>query len=606
MSVLSHRGPDDRGAAEGVGWALGHRRLSIVDLSERARQPFSDEKGRCHLVCNGEIYNHATLRRDLASQGHVFRSDSDSEILVHLLESGCTRVSDLNGMFAFAFLDEAARKLILCRDRLGIKPLYYYQWHGGIAFASESKAFRVLPQWRARLNEEVLGEHLRYRFVAGEQTLFREVKAVPPAGLISVDLDSLDIRQETYWSVERRDDGHAADVNVRLRHLLEQSVNDRLMSDVPLGTQLSGGLDSSLVTALAVAAGHSNFHTFSICFDEGDSEEKQALRVASKLGTRHHPIRYSERDFLQDLVWAGYYNDDPINHANSLPMLKLCREAKKEVTVLLTGEGADELFGGYSWHRRMAKLETLWPLLRWGGLRGSASYCDSSTRAGRLLQFAGMPRELAAVKASQWVSSAALKEIGYSDGWKEERRRANLGAVDTSHLFAAVLDVDRQAYLTSVLQRQDRMSMAAAIESRVPFLDHRVVEFSMGLERAAMLQKSEGKAVVRAVAADLLPSTTIAQPKIGFRVPLTRWFSKDKGLGALLRWVHDDRAGDRGIWRPDWAARVVERHKAGKEDHTDLLWVLLTFELWARLYVDTVPVDELSAEAQGIVGANAE
>ncbi|NQU41432.1 MAG: asparagine synthase (glutamine-hydrolyzing) [Lentisphaerae bacterium] len=583
---LEHRGPDAAGFAAGRGWALGHQRLSIVDLSEKARQPMENEDGSCALVCNGEIYNHLDIRGQLLADGHIFKSNSDSEAILHLLEDGSAGVARLNGMFAFAFLDKRSRKLILCRDRLGIKPLYYYRWPGGFAFASESKAFASLPNWRASLKREVLGEYFRYRFIAGEETLLDGVTLLPPASLLFLDLDSLNVDIRSYWDVSRIREAPLENEDEQLLELLRQSVRDRLMSDVPLGAQLSGGLDSSLIAALAVEAGHRNFHTFSVCFDEGDSEEKQALQVAEVLGTKHHPIRYSEADFTRDLVAGTRFNDDPLNHANSLPMMKLCREAKKDVTVLLTGEGADELFAGYSWHRRMARFERLWPLAGMMPLRGVERLVAMRSKAARVLAFAGLSRELAAIRASEWVSGRALKAVGIADSWREETRKARLGNIDAFDLLFAALDVDRRAYLTNVLHRQDRMSMACAIESRVPFLDHRVVEFSMQLGRDALMGGIQGKQILRRVARNFLPAAITFQPKIGFRVPLSLWFQRERGLGGLLHWLHDERAAMRGIWDPEKARTVIAEHQTGTADWSDLLWVLLTFEVWARLRLD--------------------
>jgi asparagine synthase (glutamine-hydrolysing) len=588
---LAHRGPDDEHVVAGPNWALGHRRLSIIDLSQRARQPFSGEAGTTHLAANGEIYNFVSLRDSLVAKGHVFTSRSDCEVILHLLEEdGSAAIPQLEGMFACAFVDTQRRQLILCRDRLGIKPLYLRRAEGTVAFASEIKALYACDgkgAARPAVAQERLGEYFQYRYVSGRATLFKDVQELLPGHMVIIDLDSLALEEKTYWSpAMRRSVGPPGDDRA-VAEQLETSIRAHLVSDVPLGCQLSGGLDSSLVTALAMQMVDRPMHTFSVGFAGYEKDEAcWAADVGAALGTLHHPVPYAEQDFLGDLAQCTYLHDEPLNHANSLPMYKLCREARRHVTVLLTGEGADELFGGYSWHRR------LWRLARLGSVAqvpwvGKLARRLAPRRLEPMLPLLGQsPRAMAGL-AAQWLSAREVAQ--WLHAAPSTRSYRATVSVSTRDPLAAVLDMDLRTYLVSVLQRQDRMSMASGVESRVPFLDHALVELVLKIPVEQHFADGRGKAVLRRIARGRIPDGVIERPKTGFSLPLASWMRNPHGLGALLPWLYGEQAAARGIWDIDVVRSMAVEHAEGQVNHADALWIILAFEIWARLWLDGVP-----------------
>jgi len=607
--ALVHRGPDDEGSIIRPNWALGHRRLSIIDLSSNARQPFINEAQNCFLAVNGEIYNFQELRDGLLRKGHRFVSSSDCEVVLHLLEEeGEASIQKLNGMFAFAFVDEHRHQLLLCRDRLGIKPLYYRQTPRGLDFASEIKALYAGVTDCPEVSSEDLLGYFQYRYVSGASTLFKGVKEILPGHFLAVDLETLVIQDHAYWVPEIRfSTGEQADEQAVGRQL-EQSVASHLVSDVPLGCQLSGGLDSSLVTAMAMGMVKAPMHTFSVGFAGYEKDESSwAAQVGRYLGTIHHPVPYTEQEFLGDLAFCTYLHDEPLNHPNSLPMYKLCREARKQVTVLLTGEGADELFGGYSWHRRLWRLGRFGRVMQWP-LTGWMARTFGTNRLGRMLPLLGKSPRVMAVQAGKWVPDEWIKEMlepdsnrGWTTSWSSvdwlflDPFRHQL-PINEHDPLAAVLDMDLKTYLVSVLQRQDRMSMASGVESRVPFLDHELVEQVLRIPVYQHFEEGRGKAVLRHIARGRIPDEILDRPKTGFSLPLAEWMRNPHGLGGLLAWLTDERAMGRQIWRGDVIrARVIE-HQQATHNHADLLWPLLAFEIWARIWLDGTRHEQLSEE----------
>jgi asparagine synthase (glutamine-hydrolysing) len=591
---LAHRGPDAHGVAMGRRWGLGHRRLSIIDLSDAGRQPMPNETASCHVVCNGEVYNYRLLRNQLLKNGHHFRSRSDSEVLVHLFED-CSNPVDalplLNGMYGFAVVNEASRRLILARDRLGIKPLYYALANGSLVFASEIKAIVRHPAVAARLNRPYFGEFIQHRDISGAETLFEGIHELLPGHFLNMDIDSMNYEVTPYWELDASGTGDAETGS--LEACLQRSVERCMMSDVPLGTQLSGGLDSSLVTAMAAATRPEPMHTFTVSFvGSPDDEAPWADLVSRHIGTTHHVVPYTEHDFIRDLAPCTWFHDTPLNHANSLPMYQLCRVAKEHVTVLLTGEGADELMGGYSWHRRLWRFRQWWPLLRFVPRPVANALASGAGPRSIFLSLLGRSQRDIISHASEWVCDADLKKI-VSAAWPGRTRFRDQLPLKSRSILGSVLELDLKTYLLTVLQRQDRMSMATAVESRVPFLDHEFVECARRLPDHACFIRGGGKACLRDVAMRWLPREVIERPKIGFRVPVGPWFRRGGGLHALTPWLTDDRATARKLWDPVTVKGMAAAHAAGRGNHADILWGLLSFELWARLWLDGIPVGTL-------------
>ena len=579
---LTHRGPDAAGLFVHQNVGLGHRRLKIIDLSEAAAQPMANEDGSVIVVFNGEIYNFASLRDELAAKGNRFRSHSDTEVIVHGYEQwGTECVERFNGMFALAVYDQRRQEVFLARDRLGIKPLYYCALPGAFLFTSEIKAFSAVPGFQPALHEPALGEYLLYRSLAGDRTLFQGVKALLPGHWLRVRPDlSLELRQ--YWDIPFDAPPLEGDLETQVLALLKDSVQLQEVSDVPIGAQLSGGTDSSLVTALMAERSRLPLKTFSVGFEEtGYNELPYALTVSQKFRTDHHEIIRGNRDFADELEKLTWHMDEPLTHPNSAGIYWLCQRAKQRVTVLLTGEGADETFAGYHRYTWLNKcfLAQRWcppvaPLLRYG--RG--------LRAVRMLEKAitHSPADLAVKSTAQgydrfqsFLSPAALNDA-------LQQRFAVFNKAQHPQLLNRALYYDLKTYLPPILMRQDKMSMAHGLETRVPFLDHRVVELAFRLPIRAKVRRDTGKWVLKRIARRYLPDEVLYRPKIGFGFPLIPWMRMADGIGARLDMILDPQSlCSRLVPRPTLEQWITE-HRAGTVNHSDPLWTLLALEVWHR------------------------
>jgi asparagine synthase (glutamine-hydrolysing) len=584
MELLEHRGPDGEGLWAGSGAVLGHRRLAIIDLSG-GYQPIFNETRDVSLVFNGEIYNYRELRRELASHGHQFRTASDTEVLVHGYEEwGDDVVTRLRGMFAFALWDERARRLLLGRDRFGVKPLYYAETDGGarLLFASEIKALFAEERVPRALNRARLGEYLAFRSVVGEDTLFEHVRELMPGTLLALQGGRRTERR--YWRPQVfAGNGHApARVVEHGRELLRDAVESRLVSDVPLGTITSGGLDSSLVSAVAAAArGDASIDTFCVGFGDAAYDERPYARlVAGRIGSRHHDIEVAPGDIDRELDRLTWAHDEPLTHPNSVPMHLIFREAKERVgvTVLLSGEGADEVFGGYEWYAVAQRRDEL------RRLPGLALAARATPAIGKLatLKKVLRPEYLAAANAvSAPTLVAAL--VGADDDYLERRARAfwpaGNGSVDGMFIY------DQQTYLLPLLQRQDRMSMAAGLEAREPFLDHHLAEWANGLAASVKLARGERKALLKTIAARWLPREITPRRKVGFEMPLGQWLRRG---GALAHRVQALRDGDSFVTQVAERAvieRLIAEHDRGAANHADVLWSLVALDTWAAVFL---------------------
>lgn len=586
--VFAYRGPDDAGLYLDGPVGLGHRRLSIIDLGG-GHQPMSNEDGSLRIVFNGEIYNYRALREELIAKGHRFQSQSDTEVILHLYaERGEACVHALNGMFAFAIWDARRRVLFLARDRMGVKPLYYAATPGAFLFASEIKAILASGAISARCRDEAVAEYMLFRQVAGSENLFRDVISLPPGCTLTLQDGRPKIAQ--YWSPRPTVDKLQLtyeEARQALTELLEDSVRMRLISDVPVGTFCSGGVDSSLVTALASKLKGDRVNTFSIGFDEPDYDESAYATLVSKTyGTIHHQLVLGNVEFSELFPQMVWNNDEPLNFANSIQIFALSRLAKQHVTVVLTGEGSDELFAGYpryripglaSWYRRIpAVLRSLLTLAgrvtrdhRVGKLDRYASCSPEDT----LLYNSSVLRPEVVAAVYPKVLSANLE---YRLGCLKGTERLGLDDVSRVSLL------DQECFLVSILNRQDKMSMAASIESRVPFMDYRIVEFANRLPSAYKVKGGSSKAIVKDVARRFLPADIVDRRKSGFGVPLDRWFRSDKGMGERILALPEQAASevfDRAALR-----RIVAEHRSGVQDHSELLWTVLNFHVWKETF----------------------
>jgi asparagine synthase (glutamine-hydrolysing) len=613
--TLRHRGPDDEGVWSEGAVGLGSRRLAVLDLSPRGHMPMTNEDGSLRIVFNGEIYNFLELRDGLRAKGHVFRSDADTETILHLYEEkGPTLLEDLRGMFAFALWDARRRTLFAARDRLGKKPLFYRHDERAFTFGSEPKAILQDPDVRAEVDPLAIHHYLTYGYVPSPFVAFRGMRKLPPAHYLTVKDGRLEVRR--YWSL-RYAPKHAAreeDLADELLGLLEESVRLRMVSDVPLGALLSGGLDSSLVVALMRRLTSGTVRTFSIGFDHPDYDElAYARQVADRFATEHHElvVKPDAAATVPRLVW--HYNE-PYADSSALPSFHLCAMARRSVTVALGGDGGDELFAGYDRYLAAAiagRLDVLPAALRGALARGVHALAPLGSpksaiyRLGRFLD--GLPLAPVA-RYARWLfifdhdGKAAL----YADEFA-----AQVASVDSLDVLAeayarsdapdfveATLDADLQLFLPDdLLVKMDIASMACSLEVRSPLLDHRVVEFAARLPRRMKLRGLVQKHLLRRVMRGVLPEAVLSRKKMGFGVPIDHWLRgelREMAYDVLL----DRRALARGYFRVEAVRRLLDEHVSGRAFHHHRLWSLLMLELWHRTFVDQpCPLEMPAADA---------
>lgn len=581
--TLAHRGPDDEGTFEDDHLSFGHRRLSIIDVSSRGHQPMTSEDGSLVMIYNGEVYNFQELRPELEREGYRFRSHTDSEVVLaayHRYGKAC--LSRLNGMFAFAIYDRARQKLFLARDRLGVKPLYYF-WDGRkLLFASELKAL-LLHGAERKLHLPALAQFFTYRFNYGAETVFQNVFKLPPGHSLTFDLAAGRIEEMAPWwklplGPERKED--VPELARELRRLLEDSVKRRLVADVPLGFFLSGGLDSSIVTGLAAASG-GKLETFSAGF-ETTNELPFAAKVARHFGSEHHEVRIGDEalELLDDMV---YHMDEPVGDAAFLATLILSREARKHVKVVLAGEGADELFAGYERYK-VAVYGNALSFLVPGFLKAGMARASFPTENGRRLlrMLAGKTREARYLEVIRLFSKDELEEMAVAaagtNGW----------LLPETDLLKAVQFFDVQTVLPNdFFLKADKMSSAFGLEERVPFLDYRVVELAFQMPSSAKLRRWNEKHVLKRAFEDLVPREILNRRKHGFNVPMDHWLRGP--LGHRLRKLLTEEAHD--LYRKKPVLDLLDRFQgSGKNYRSNFfaaqkLWSVLVFELWHRRFM---------------------
>jgi asparagine synthase (glutamine-hydrolysing) len=598
---LAHRGPDASGTCGASGVFLGHRRLSVIDL-DTGRQPMELKLRGLHLVFNGEIYNFPTLRDELIATGAIFQTRSDTEVILHgYVAWGMERLLErLAGMFAFALWDEHRRSLYLVRDRLGVKPLFWTaDERGTLYFASEMRAFRALPDPPAALNRRVALQYFSTGYVMGEDAILRGVKRVSPGSFLQWSPGER-VAERRYWDLAaiwsnaRSPKKSDSEYRETFSALLDRCVSERLLSDVPLGAFLSGGLDSSMICA-RIRALRPELKTFSMGFqEESYSELPWASLVAKELGTEHTEavVRCESPELLLEVA---RHLDEPFADTSILPTWVLCREARKHLTVALSGDGGDELLAGYTTHAadRLRRLASIIP----GPLLAAASLAanqlpDDRRKVGatyKLKQFLSGAR-LTPCDAHAWwrmlLSRDALQGLIAPDAWDDTFNpfapfQRAWDDVPTLSPLDRMLYVDYKTWLADdILVKVDRASMAHGLEVRSPFLDHRLVEFCAGLPAHLKLSGVRGKKILREVAKGQVPAGVIARKKAGFNAPVSHWIA-----GPWRELVHDTlRAKDAGVgmFNQGNIKKLLDDHTAGKRDHGFLIFTLLMFALWAR------------------------
>ncbi|HUQ90181.1 MAG TPA: asparagine synthase (glutamine-hydrolyzing) [Bryobacteraceae bacterium] len=603
-SAIRHRGPDDAGYYTSAHAFLGHRRLSIIDLSG-GHQPMSNEDGTCWICFNGEIFNHADLRPTLEQAGHRYASHCDTETILHAYEQfGPECLTHFRGMFAFAIWDSRVNTLFAARDRFGIKPFYYF-WDGRLfAFASEIKALLEHPAISPTMEKEVLPEYLSFGYVSEERTLFRGIRKLMPGHHLTVRLGGAQptLRMEPYWDMPLPDGEPSSPHDdsywiAETRRRLEETVRMRLMSDVPLGMFLSGGLDSSAIAALIKRMVTGPVKTFSVGYEEARySELGYAAQVARTIGTEHHEVLLSRDEFFHSLPTLIWHEDEPIAWPSSVSLYIVSRLAATQVKVVLTGEGSDELFGGYERYRwNLLNSRALgWYRLLPPGLRrtireqvASSSLLRASLRRKLSHTFLGRDDTIESLYLENFYGAFTLPEqsslLSASPGAVFASYRRYWDQAATASLLRRMLYADQKTYLVELLMKQDQMSMATSIESRVPFLDHQFAAFAMMVPDHLKIRGGEQKYVLKKAVEDLLPHDIIYRAKMGFPTPLRQWLG-DRQAAPLLD----------GLVSPDGflascldlssLTALLHRHRSGMEDATDRIWRLLNLQLWGDLY----------------------
>ncbi|MCW5960791.1 MAG: asparagine synthase (glutamine-hydrolyzing) [Pyrinomonadaceae bacterium] len=599
--VQTHRGPDDSGEFFDEHAALGHRRLSIVDV-EHGHQPMF--AGDLVIVYNGEVYNHTDHRPELESKGYEFQTTCDTEAILHLYaEYGAECVHKLRGMFAFAVWNRREKTLFIARDRLGVKPLYYVQKNNGdLYFASEMKSLLAANAVKAELNYNALPDQFANHGLSGEETLFKDIKRILPGHHLT--WKNGEIKIEKYWDFsfepksEFQSDLHAVE---EWRDLFQESVKLRLMADVPLGMFLSGGIDSSAICAMMSEMVDEPIKTFSVGFKEREANEfRYARLVADKFKTDHHEITITPRQFFDELENLVWHEDEPIGFDSSVPLYFVSKLAERHVKVVLTGEGSDEMMAGYGRYSKtllLLKYGERYEQLAPGFLRSAVKSGVGALPGalGQKLERTFLTRKSDVEnlffdnfsifnKRQQRDLFSAETKARIEDENPYSMQNRWFDASDAVEVLDKLLYSDSKTYLHELLMKQDQMSMAASIESRVPFLDHKLVEFTSKLPEKFKIRNGETKWILREAMKGILPDEILNREKMGFPVPLDNWL-RGEFKNFVDEYVLSERSMDRGIFNSDFVRKLVAEHNSGV-DHTNRIFRLINFEIWMRRVVE--------------------
>jgi asparagine synthase (glutamine-hydrolysing) len=600
-AAIVHRGPDDEGLLETrtknnrycVG--LGHRRLSIIDL-KTCHQPMGNEDGSVQIVFNGEIYNFQELRNDLVSLGHRFVTESDTETIVHAYEEfGEECVERLRGMFAFAIWDSTRERLFLARDRFGKKPLFYHEQGGDLLFASEIKSLLAYPNFHSEVNYDAVWDYLSYRYVPGPATLFTGVRKLPPG---SIGIWEKGVLQEhCYFTPPDRQPwvvrSLPSDPVGAFLDLLDESVKIRMVSDVPFGAFLSGGIDSSAIVGLMARHSAIPIKTFSVGFAESEySELGHAAVIARQFGTEHNELTISQDHLMEELPALVRYRDAPVSEPSDIPIYLLSKEAGRTVKMVLTGEGSDEFLGGYPKHvfeRYTAGYQLLPGTLRHRLFEPLVHALPYRFRRIKTA-IVNMGLEDRQDRMARWFGALSGKERDELVAFRPTAGRQRGVQFDTpkeNSVLRRILYFDQVSWLPdNLLERGDRMTMAASIEARMPFMDHELAAYVSSLPDTFRVRGRQTKWILRAALKRMLPKTILERPKVGFRVPVNDWFR-----GTMRDYLNDHLSGTGSqtarYYNRDVLNRLLKEHFTGRQNHEKLLWTLLNLEIWHRQYIAT-------------------
>lgn len=596
---IAHRGPDDAGLFVEKNIGLGHRRLSIVDVAHGA-QPMANADETCVIIYNGEVYNHADYRADLEADGYEFQTNCDTETILHLYEKhGAKCVEFLRGMFAFAIWDKRRNELFIARDRFGVKPLYYvYDEQGNLFFASEMKSILRANAVKPELNYNALPDQMANHGTSANETLFKNIKRLLPGHTLSWSDGKIKIEQ--FWDLSfepKHAEKSSAEFVEEWLELFKKSVELRLMADVPLGMFLSGGIDSSAICAVMSELVDEPIKTFSVGFAEREANEFEYARiVADKFKTEHHEITITPEQFFKELPNLVWHEDEPLGFIASVPLYFVSKLAQKHVKVVLTGEGSDEILGGYGRYQKTLKLmkygekyESLTPkFLRNAVKSGVSAIGGKLTRT-----FLTRENDIENLYFDNFaVFNKKMQNRLFSAETKARIADANpytnlhewLANSDAESTLDKLLYADTKTYLHELLMKQDQMSMAASIESRVPFLDHKLVEYTAKMPESMKISGTNTKVALREAMKNILPDEILNRPKMGFPVPVGAWF-RGEYKHIVEEYVLSERAVDRGIFNADYTREIVAEHNAGT-NHDERIWFLVNFEMWQQRFLD--------------------
>ena len=613
---IVHRGPDSEGLWLGDQAALGMRRLSIIDL-HTGDQPVFNEDRSVIVMMNGELYNFREVRADLEKRGHKFETHTDTEILPHLYEEyGDALVDHLNGMFAFALWDTRKKKLLIARDRFGEKPLYYGVFDGKLIYASEPKALLAHPSVQAELDLDALRHYLSFDYVPAPMSIYKGIYKLPASHLLTVE--NGEVKTRRYWNLKwsadtpvrtgaeasgsngsnsiRRTPTFAESTN-ELKDLLSDAVRMRLVSDVPLGILLSGGIDSSTVAAFATQHATEKVKTFSIGFEEDSFDEsKYARLVANHLNTEHYEDRLSAEKAGDLISEIGTWLDEPLSDGSLIPTYLLSRFVRKHVTVALGGDGGDELFAGYAMyfgHKMAAVYDAIPWFLRAGIIEPVVNSLPVSTKNlsfdYKAKRFVAASKYDAVTRHHSWFGSFSIDDqnnLLSKDVLASSSGDIYRGAKELLKTTDAINEIERMQFLDinfymaeDILTKVDRAAMAVSLETRAPFLDPRVAQFAASIPLEYKLKGNKGKYILKKAVADLLPKTILQRPKKGFGIPIAEWLK-----GRLNPLLHDllapKRLKEQGLFDPDFVQKLITEHEKGIASHHKQLWTLLVFQLW--------------------------
>jgi len=600
--LMRHRGPDDEGYHRGPGIFLGHRRLSIIDIAG-GKQPIYNEDGTKCIVFNGEIYNYRELRAELVAAGHVFKTQSDTEVILHAYEEyGPRCLVRFRGIFALAIHDAAADVLFLGRDHVGVKPLYYLEKKGRVVFASEIRPLLGATGSPPEIDAGMVDFFLSLGYTPNPKTFFKGIRKIPP-GAYALGGSGHPLRVESYWTLETIP--AAAPLSFgesvsTLRKKLAESVELQMVSEVPIGVFLSGGLDSSAVVALMRGITDGEIKTFSVGYDDfqGVSELPYARRVAEKFRTRHFEYNLKFGEFFESIRTMLTFAEEPVVESAAIALYHLSVQAKREATVLLSGEGSDELFAGYPLHLRMRTLEFLARAAVHlpGSFGNFLDFLPLTEKQRKYADWIRIPLERRYYTVSCDVTDSIREKMYTHDFLKASRRSLEVffeqSAAERTRLsdLAYMLYLDTKYWLPDdLLLKADKMTMAASLELRVPFLDPEIVEFAAGLPDDYRIRGGQGKHILKKAMEGMLPQDIIYREKRGFPLPLREWLQ-----GDLYEPTRDillsHRFLDRGIVRRDYVERILASHRAGREDHSRRIFSFLTLETWMRTFPENPAV----------------